>query len=47
MQRCFNVPIDRQVEILESLRHISQDGGGFWDRHPSWEDRIANIKKSP
>ncbi|MDO9527654.1 MAG: hypothetical protein Q7J27_00670 [Syntrophales bacterium] len=21
-----------------------EDSGGFWARHPSWDDRIANIK---
>ncbi len=41
---CLGISIDRQVEILKNLRKAITDGGKFWDRHPSWDDRIANIK---
>ncbi len=43
---CLGISIEQQVEILENLRLTVKDGGGFWDRHPSWDDRIANIKAS-
>lgn len=41
---CLGISIDRQVELLENLKNAIADGGKFWDRHPSWDDRIANIK---
>ena len=41
---CLGISIDRQVEILENLKKAIADGGKFWDRHPSWDDRISNIK---
>jgi len=31
--------------ILQSLKARTRDGGGFWDRHPSWDERIANIQE--
>jgi hypothetical protein len=30
--------------ILQSLKARTHDGGGFWDRHPSRDERIANIQ---
>ena len=33
------------VAAIESFRMFFKEGGDFWDRHPSWEDRIENIKK--
>ncbi len=33
------------VEAMEVFGGIMDDGGGFWDRHPSWSDRIENIKE--
>jgi len=44
---CLGISIDRQVEILKNLKKAIADGGKFWDRHPSWDDRIANIKAPP
>jgi hypothetical protein len=41
---CLNVTIERQVIILRALKARTRDGGGFWDRHPSWDERIANIQ---
>ena len=41
---CLGISIEKQVEILENMKLITQDGGGFWARHPSWDDRIVNIK---
>jgi Zn-dependent protease with chaperone function len=41
---CMNFPIERQVIILQSLKVRTRDGGGFCDRHPSWDERIANIQ---
>lgn len=43
---CFNIPVEKQIHILESLQADSPDGGGFWARHPSWNDRIKNIKSA-
>jgi len=48
MTRCFGISIDEQVHILETFqKDTATTGGGIWSGHPSWEDRIANIKKSP
>ena len=44
---CFNISLERQIEILQSMQASTKDGGGFWDQHPSWENRIKNIKKNP
>jgi hypothetical protein len=40
----MNIPIERQLIILQSLKARTRDGGGFWDHHPSWDKRIANIQ---
>jgi len=46
--RCFDLSIEEQVHIFETLQSDSgATGGGFWADHPSWEDRIDNIRKSP
>ncbi len=42
---CMGISMTRQVVILQSLKARTRDGGGFWDRHPSWEERIANIQR--
>ena len=44
---CFNIPVDKQVQILQSMQSGTIDAGGFWDQHPSWADRIENIKQTP
>lgn len=41
--RCFNIPVDKQVQILQSMKSSMGQGGGFWSQHPSWDDRIKNI----
>lgn len=45
--KCFNIAIDKQVQILQYMQANTTDAGGFWDQHPSWSDRIENIKKNP
>ena len=40
----MGIPIERQVAILENMKRTLADGGGLWDQHPSWDDRIANIR---
>jgi Zn-dependent protease with chaperone function len=44
---CFNISLDKQIQILESMQSGTTDAGGFWDQHPAWSDRIENIKKAP
>ena len=44
LTKCFNVSIDKQVQILKSLQKDSEEGGGFWSKHPAWSDRIENLK---
>lgn len=41
---CLGISIEAQVEILEKLKANFEEGGGFWAQHPSWDDRISNIK---
>jgi Zn-dependent protease with chaperone function len=43
--RCFHIPIDEQIKSLQYMQAKMQDGGKFWDRHPSWNDRIKNIQE--
>ena len=42
--KCFDISVEKQIHILESLKKDTTDAGGFWDRHPSWSDRIENIR---
>ncbi len=42
---CMNIPLSRQIEIMNAMKDKTRDGGGFWDRHPSWDERIANIQR--
>jgi Zn-dependent protease with chaperone function len=43
VERCFHIPVSKQIEIMQQMKSISSSGGGFWDRHPSWDERIKNI----
>jgi metalloprotease len=42
---CMGIPLDRQVKVLEHMKQSTNDGGGFWDSHPAWDERIQNIGK--
>jgi Zn-dependent protease with chaperone function len=44
---CMGISKERQIEILNGMKARMQEGGSFWAAHPSWEDRIANIKTLP
>ena len=41
---CMGISQERQIEIMRSMKAKLQDAGGFWDRHPSWDERIENIR---
>ena len=43
---CLGISISDQIEMLKKLKSATDDSGGFWDRHPSWDERIENIKKT-
>lgn len=43
--KCFGISIDHQVQSLDTAFKNGSNGGGFWAQHPSWDDRIANIRK--
>jgi Zn-dependent protease with chaperone function len=44
----LGIPISKQLDIMNELRKVSENsGGGFWDQHPSFADRISNIQKAP
>ncbi|MFA5181079.1 MAG: M48 family metalloprotease [Syntrophales bacterium] len=46
--RCNGIPVEKQVHIMQTLqKDTATTGGGIWSGHPSWEDRIKNIQKSP
>jgi Zn-dependent protease with chaperone function len=46
LNRCFKMPAENQVHALQVLQNtVGASGGGFWSTHPSWDDRIANIRK--
>ncbi len=44
-EKCLKISRERQVEILLAMKKKLRDAGGFWDRHPSWDERIENIQK--
>lgn len=41
---CLGISIKEQVEILRGLQKKTLEGGGFWDQHPSWDERVRNIE---
>ncbi len=43
---CMNIPPERQIEIMLFMKSKLKEAGGFWDRHPSWDERIKNISNS-
>jgi Zn-dependent protease with chaperone function len=43
---CLGISISEQIEMLKKLKSATDDSGGFWDQHPSWDERIENIKKT-
>lgn len=43
---CLGILISEQIEMLKKLKSATDDSGGFWDQHPSWDERIENIKKT-
>ncbi|MEN6373590.1 MAG: M48 family metalloprotease [Smithella sp.] len=45
LAECFDIVIDHQVQIFQFMQVETKDADGFWDQHPSWADRIENIKK--
>ena len=45
-RRCFDLSVEKQIDILRNLKSMTTDAGGFWDSHPSWKDRIENIGSS-
>ncbi len=45
--KCFDISIERQIHILESLQKDAAVAGGFWSTHPSFNDRIENIRQLP
>lgn len=47
LTNCFKMPIERQIQIIQAMQTMTKDGGGFWDQHPSWADRMKNIKNTP
>lgn len=44
-EKCFGLTKEKQMEIMKRIRKTSSEGGGFWATHPSWSDRIENIKQ--
>jgi len=43
---CMGMSKDDVVTVMQSIRAAASEGGGFWDRHPSWDNRIANIQNA-
>jgi len=44
--QCMNISKDSIIKTLMKLSVDTKDGGDFWAQHPSWDDRIANIRKN-
>lgn len=34
------------IKSLRSIQAVADTGGGFWDAHPSWDDRIKSIENA-
>ena len=45
--KCFNITIEKQIAMMKIIEKKSKlSGGGFWAIHPSFKNRIENIKIS-
>jgi len=44
---CMGISKERVIAALADMKAKTADAGGFWDRHPSWNDRIAAITNAP
>lgn len=42
---CLGMSIPQQVVVLRNLQAHTPPEGGLWAKHPSWDDRIKNIKE--
>ncbi len=41
----IGISIDKQIKVLTIMQGIHDSGGGFFDQHPSWGDRINAIRE--
>lgn len=44
---CMGMTKEEVIQSLRSIEAATEDGGGFWDKHPSWNDRIKSINEAP
>lgn len=44
---CMGMNKEGVIKSLRSIQESTEDAGGFWDKHPSWNDRIKAIEESP
>jgi Zn-dependent protease with chaperone function len=43
--RCLGFSKEKVIEIMQRKKNMAAaDGGGFWDKHPSWDERIAHVE---
>lgn len=44
---CMGISKDSIIKTMLQMSTDTKDGGDFWSTHPSWNERIENIKISP
>jgi len=45
---CMGMTKEDIISALRTLQtNVQSQGGGFWEKHPSWDDRIADIQNAP
>lgn len=42
----MGIVLHKQIETINKMKSIHDGGGGFFDQHPSWDDRITAIKEA-
>lgn len=44
--RCMGMSKEEIIRVIRTLQASTADAGGFWDKHPSWDERIKHIESA-
>ena len=45
--RCMGMSKEEIIRTLRTMQASTADAGGFWDKHPSWDERMKHIENAP
>jgi Zn-dependent protease with chaperone function len=46
-EKCLGITREEQAQAYEKLIDVGSEGGGFWDSHPAFQERIDRIRNGP